>query len=132
MPPKMVTCCICKHEVSKRKSLAWGEGRACREHKEVQDMVREKAMEQEQHTIMAEMNDAMRYMMAVSFVRVYHTMLGIPVSILMMRVPKDIKAKVRKEVEKRGAIVSDDEFLQSMFLYGGMRARAKRAAEVLS
>lgn len=34
----MPTCVICGQEISKRKSLAYGEGRACREHDEVTKM----------------------------------------------------------------------------------------------
>jgi len=32
---KTVTCCICGKEITKRKSLAFSDGRACRDHKEV-------------------------------------------------------------------------------------------------
>lgn len=41
MPVKTVTCCICQKEVSKRSTLAIGEGRACREHTEVKACIDE-------------------------------------------------------------------------------------------
>ena len=41
MPPKIIKCCICGKEVSKRKSLEIGSGRACRNHPETQKMATE-------------------------------------------------------------------------------------------
>lgn len=35
MPVKTVTCVICGEQITKRKSLQYKSGRACREHKEV-------------------------------------------------------------------------------------------------
>jgi len=32
---KTITCCICGKEITKRKSLAFSDGRACRDHAEV-------------------------------------------------------------------------------------------------
>jgi len=39
--PKTFNCVICDQEVSKRKSLAYGDGRACRDHENVIKMVQE-------------------------------------------------------------------------------------------
>ncbi len=42
MPAKMFKCVICGEEVSKRKSSAYKDGRACKTHDEVQGMNQEK------------------------------------------------------------------------------------------
>jgi len=49
MPPKMFTCVICGENVSKPKSAAYGEGRACRIHPEVSDELAQNREQQTKH-----------------------------------------------------------------------------------
>ena len=91
MPAKVCTCCICGNEVSKRQTLAFADGRACREHEEVVNFVesqrqalseqRQKAKDKaEMDKVMKEINDRMRLFAIASYIQVQHSLHGHPVS----------------------------------------------------
>jgi len=62
MSVKTVTCVICGEQVTKRKSLQYKSGRACREHKEVINDIAEKKEELE----IKECSDSVRLQMVVN------------------------------------------------------------------
>ena len=127
MPPKMVTCALCGQEVSKRKSLSLkalglGEGRACREHPQVQELVQaleEKReiqwQEDETNRAMAETMRKLRVMSCVSLIRVGYSIRGVDPETLYARFrlvgyPPDMIDEIRDEVDRQGGPqMSEDE-----------------------
>jgi len=126
MPIKTVECVICKEEVTKRKTLVYKDGRACREHQEVQDAVLEQKLKEEQDIMWAKADQAMRRISAVSFIRCYHTFRGVPVMLLMSRVRKDDREWVADKIEEMGGpIMSGEETINAAFMASHIAKRVK-------
>ena len=143
MPPKMFTCALCGHEVSKRKSLAFSDGRACRDHEEVQEMIR-RAEEQakiekiDKEKIDKEMNENLMVFMYSEQIRVLHTINGLPLSFLYDRIRQfmersniDLKVLdlIKEEVEERGAKISVKEIQESMMSWMVMQRHLHKPEE---
>ena len=95
MAGKVVSCIICGDEVSKRKSLAFGEGRACRSHQEVIDMVEAK----EEEFRSEQLNKQITVSMMALHIIAMHDVTGIPYSILLSRISKEARAQVEARIE---------------------------------
>ena len=131
MPAETIICNICKKEVSKRKSLNFHGGRACRDHEEVIKMVEEQKM----HECTKKAIRIMKKINAVSFVRAFHTLRGVPVCILLEHVRRKCNNEEYKaivaELDKRGYEMSDDEILTSMVMYGDLLKRNEQVLKVV-
>jgi len=128
MPVKEVTCIVCGNVVSKRKSLAFGEGRACREHEEVVQMIEGKAQEELDKKLMASADEMMRVITLTSFVRVTHSLHGVPLVVLLAKVRqtygKDVEKKVMDSIEEQGGATIDPiDMAASLMAYGNLAKR---------
>jgi hypothetical protein len=122
---KEVICNVCNAPVSKRKSLAFTndkgmQGRACRTHQEVIDHVADQIKEVD----MEKLDDKMSLIMAVSMVRVMHTVKGIPVSVLLWKIRekkgKEFYRKCVDEIDRLGAKIPVGELMTGMLSYGNL------------
>jgi len=139
MPPKMFTCAICGQEVSKRKSLDLHElngqeGRACRDHEEVQNLVELKAAREKEQRKLTAANEAIFIMFAVAEIRVRNTLFGMPPEIFYFqfrknKVPKHVIAKVQAKIEEMGAKMSPGEMAVSLATGLSMRKRMQEMEE---
>lgn len=126
---KVFTCVICNKQVSRRKSfdlqgLNGKEGRACRDHPEVIEMVRKKLDEAEMlKRIEEEMKKGeriLRVIAASAYIRVTHTVHGVDPDIIYSNfrrsgMPDDMIEEVKAQVENSGGpLMSIDELLNSM------------------
>lgn len=123
--PKEIICNICGETVTKRKSLAFKDGRACREHQEVVDMVKSRIREED----MKKIDEKMSLISAVSMVRVLHTVRGIPVTPLLWQI-RDKKGiefyrKVVDEIDRLGAKIPVGELMGDMLAYGNLFLKKK-------
>lgn len=120
MPPKMVQCAFCGDSVSKRQSLSLkelgaGDGRACRKHPEVQEMIAALQEKRAMDEAMDAANRTMRILSGVSMIRVMHSFQGVPLHFLYQRLrqvgyTEDMIDEVRTEVDRQGgAQMSDGE-----------------------
>lgn len=129
MPHKTVTCNICGAEVSKRKSLAFGDSRACREHKEVVEMLErqkekiqkartDQKQEEEIEKLNREIHESMQIIALGSYIQVQHSLYEVPVerlyNLLSVIHGKEKMDKVMKSLEDAGgAYVDPDELIGS-------------------
>ena len=107
------TCVICQKTVSKRQSLAFGNGRACREHEEVIKAVSDKKEVEKWKNI----DSKMRVMNAVSYYRVYHTQ-GIPLVVL--------DHQIGKNLDKQGYTMSSEEIQSCLMHYFAFQQMIKK------
>jgi len=138
MPQKTFTCVVCNNEVSKRKSLAFSDGRACRDHEEVQEMVRQVEEQAEMEKIDRNINEKMAVIMLTEQIRVFHTMKGIPVWFLLERAERmirnsgwDLKVldQIKEELKERGEKISMDEMQQSIMAWAHLHKQATASSE---
>ena len=119
------TCVICQKTVSKRQSLAFGNGRACREHEEVIKAVSDKKEVEKWKNI----DSKMRVMNAVSYYRVYHTQ-GIPLVVLDHQIGKNLSQQeykdVYKELDKQGYTMSSEEIQSCLMHYFAFQQMIKK------
>jgi hypothetical protein len=128
MPPKTVLCCICKATVSKRSTLSLGDKRACRTHDEVKAFLDDKDREEEERKRWAEVDHKMRVISISSGVRMMHTLQGIPVELLYLRVRqvhgKEMEAEIRETVAERGGpVVGHEELMQAALMGAALNKR---------
>jgi len=131
----MFICAICGQEVSRRKSLDLQElngqeGRACRDHEEVQQLLELKAAREKEQRELTAANEAMFIMFAVAEIRVKNTLFGIPPEIHYFRfrqnkVPKHVIAKVQAKIEEMGAKMSPVEMAASLATGLSLRKRMR-------
>lgn len=123
MAIKMTVCSICRKEVTKAstlslKELGGGEGRACRSHDEVKALVEKQKQEWINKRNIQWAERIIRLGLAVAAVRFFHTIHNVPLELIYFRLsrmhsPEDI-AEIKKEVEIRGAVMSDKEIRESL------------------
>lgn len=131
MPPKTITCCICGKEISKRKSLQFRDGRACRDHQEVIEVVEKNKKELEDIETIRKVNETMQVLALTCQVRLLiHC--GGPAAFLLQRVESvfgsSVATKVRHEVKQRGPL-TDEEIERSLLTY--MHARQMATGECI-
>ena len=137
MPVKTFKCVLCGDEISRRKSLLIKiegvEGRACRKHQEVINMINEQKKEfenQKEETMLSKANSFMKVITMTSFIRVAHTLHKIPLFILLakarLKCNKEENKKVEEELNNRGAIMSQDEMVTSLMSWCDLKKRAKQ------
>ena len=123
MPPKTFTCVVCSNEVSKRKSLAFGKGRACRDHEEVQAAIKQAEEQAEAEKLAKNADEAWTVITMAEKVRVLHSVRGVPLSVLYGDIRQLIKRagaddcildKIKAHVDERGAVISAEEMQESM------------------
>ena len=100
---KSVTCTICGNSISKRKSIMIDKGRVCRSHQEVNDYFNK--IKEDELTKRADKK--MQIIMAVSFVRIYHSIRNIPVWVLKKHVQNRLDHDSYKEFEKELNVQGD-------------------------
>lgn len=102
MPPKTCTCIVCGQEVSKRKSLKIGEGRACRHHKEVEDFIENAKADRMFKENMASIQDMM-LVEQVRMSRAIHPLLNFQLERnLRKSVGEQRAAKILAEADAKG------------------------------
>jgi len=124
--PKEIECVICNKQVTKRKSLAYENGRACRDHKEVLGMVADQIKEDDWKKI----DEKMNLICAVSMVRVMHSVRNVPVSMLMNQISikkgREFTRKVEEEIERQGGPkLSVTDMMTSMLSYSHLWVKSK-------
>ena len=123
MPPKTTTCEVCGEQVSKRQSLAYKTGRACRDHDEVVAFIAEIAQkkadaaesvkkvedrlkDKDKEKVNKEVHEIMTLISLTSWVQVQHSMYGHSPEAIYSHMElfrgKELTDKVRAEVEKQG------------------------------
>jgi len=127
MSSKTFTCVICGEEVSKRKSLSFKDGRACRHHEELQKALKEA----EEEKLWKKAEENMRVISMAACVRSLHTLRGYPVELCYMRVReqmgKDMADKVRAAVEEQGGPkISQKEMQESIAAWGSLMVRVNK------
>lgn len=125
MPPPEFKCTICGNMVSKRKSLVWGDGRACRTHDQVVNSIKKEHERLSQTKISDEAMRNLNLISAVSFIRSMHTIRGVPVSVLLDHVrarfrDEKLMEKIEKELKERGDTMTSEEITSSLFSYGSL------------
>lgn len=138
MPPKTFTCVICNQEVSKRKSLAFSDGRACRDHEEVKEMVRMAEEQAKMEKIDRDINEKMAVIMLTEQIRVFHTVKGMPIWLLLERAERmlrnsdmDLKVldQIKEALKERGEKISRDEMEQAMMSWMLLQSEATKNRE---
>jgi len=132
MPPKVYTCVICGQTVTRRKSLSLetlggGEGRACRDHQQVADLVQtmEELKEaqhqrQEEELMMSEVIRKLRVMSAATTLRILHSTGGLSpetfyARLRMVGYPNDMIKDIHNEVDHQGGpLMNQEELLSAM------------------
>ncbi len=127
MPPQMITCVFCGTLVSKRQSLSLetlgvGQGRACRGHTQVTELVTALQLQREMQRSMDEVQLRLRVMSAVVMIRILHTFQGVPVDLLYHKMtragfkPAELRM-IRDEVARSGGpLMSADETTVAAFM----------------
>ena len=115
MSVKTVVCVICKEQVTKRQSLAYGGGRACRHHPEVEKMVKDAAEDK----LWARAEENLKVISLAACIRSMHTVRGYPVEMAYMRIRKEMGVKMADKVktaveEQGGPKMSQQEIEQSI------------------
>lgn len=126
MPAKTYTCALCKETVSRRKSLSLevlgaGDGRACRKHPEVVELVRaleeQRQVEWQRQEEQRSMNETfykLRVMSAASMCRSLHTVRGLDPETFYARLrlagyPHNMINDIRDEVDRLGGPLMDEQ-----------------------
>lgn len=124
MSPQTITCALCGLQINKRQSLSLetlgiGQGRACRGHPEIQELIVALQSKQKLRWELDKAQLKMRIMSAASMVRVLHTAIGLPTDRLYMKLeiaglkPEEIQM-VRREVDRLGGpLMGEDEALMA-------------------
>ena len=131
---KTVTCVLCDKPVSKRQSLAFLEGRACRDHEEVIKTLEDAKESQRMDIVMQDVDDRLRALSLASGVRVYHRIHGTPVEILLGQVQREYGSDMRKEVELEihkmgGTVLSREEMMASILTFVNLKAKKNKLEE---
>lgn len=128
----IVKCVICGNEVSKRSTLALApldgrEGRACRNHPELMDIIRKKIDEAE---LCRQLNEAVEKSFvakAVELIKVYHMVYGGTPELIYFDLRRHgifehVIQAIKAEIEKSGPGMTGNEFfdmfLKNPFLFG--------------
>lgn len=126
---KEVVCVICGKSVSRRKSLAYKEGRACRDHQEVVDATREA----EFSSMNAKASSKLRVISGAAMVDVLHSVRGVPMEVGMALLPRDLTKEERREIRRglneHGGMLSSDEATSSLLAYGELKKRASKGGQ---
>ncbi len=123
MPVPMTTCEICGNLVTKRSTLALGalcgrEGRACRAHTEIVELLEGLKKEREFKRILTEAQRMIRVRMMAVAIRQLHSFLGVPVAAILWRfrmagVQEGLIMEAMKTVNADGgAKMSEEEMLK--------------------
>ncbi len=132
MAAKEVVCGICGETVSKRQSLAFADGRACRSHEEVIQMLEDKAQGELDKKLMASADEMMKIITLTSFVRCTHSLHGIPLVVLYARIRqtygRETLNKVIAAVEEQGAMIDYAEMAAGLMAHAELVKRATRAS----
>ena len=134
MPPKTYKCMICGEEVSKRKSLFMGslnggEGRACRKHQEVIDLLKNHQEEMEIKETIEKAGRIMRVISGAAFVRMCHTLYGVRPEFIYWRFrgagyPEDLIQDIKTEVDRQGGSqMTNDEIQEAAVMAVVMREK---------
>ncbi len=141
---KLFQCLICGKEVSRRKSVSLSEldgreGRACKHHPEVMEMIQKKADETEalirlEADIKARLEAAakegeriLRVIAASAYIRMTHTIYGTNPEVIYSNfrrngMPEEMIEEVKIQVEKSGGpLMSHEELLSSIIAYSSVR-----------
>lgn len=121
MPIKTVTCCICGKEITKRKSLKIGEGRACRSHPEVAAFVEEKKEEDLNKMVGEKLQD----IAIVSHIRVAELInppLAWVLKVKLSELPIERSKKIRNQLDKMGPM-TEAEAVASLLVHGDLLKR---------
>ncbi len=122
--PKTVTCVICGQEVSKRKSLAYSDGRACRDHEDVIKMVQEiknsKAQKRLDEKIKSSSWEWTKILIVEQY-RVYWSMYNqmtarVYLSSILHKLHKDERKEIR-ELVANAEPMTPDEITKSLMTY---------------
>ena len=122
--PKKIICIICNETISKRKSLVFGKGRACRMHDEVIKMVEDNQYSREMEKLAEQAQEKMQDMFTVialsQQIRISHTFEDVPLAVMLERVRftfgSEIRKKVMDELDKNGTGISVDDLIMAMEL----------------
>lgn len=136
MPAKMVNCVLCNELVSKRstlslKELGYGEGRACRTHKVVSDLVESKRVEEKETRQIERAERKIRIISHAAFVRAMHTIQGWPEEYIygLIRAKgfsKDHIKQVREMVASLGGpLMRQEEVLASILARSTMMEKSQ-------
>ncbi|MBT4849683.1 hypothetical protein HON36_02435 [Candidatus Parcubacteria bacterium] len=134
MPPKMYNCTLCGNEVSRRqslslKSLGGGDGRACRDHDlvvqllEQQRQASEKQFRRaEEERVIRDVSRTMRIMQGTALVRMMHSIHGTSPERIYAQMrfkgwPREDIEEVRQQVaDQGGPQMSEDEIQEALFM----------------
>lgn len=120
MPAQMVQCIVCRKVVSKRSTLSLrelggGDGRACRIHQLVQDLVESQNQRRQEEKVAQEVDRAMKIMTGAALVRNLHTFSSVPPDFIYARLrsrgySSDIIEGIKAEVDRQGGpVMSEDD-----------------------
>ena len=123
--PKEIICIICNETISKRKSLVFGKGRACRVHDEVIKMIEDHQYSREMEKIAEQAQEKMQDMFTVialsQQIRISHTFKDVPLAVMLERVRftfgSEIKNKVMDELDKNGLGISSEDLILALELF---------------
>ena len=130
MAIKMTVCAICHKEATKAstlslKELGGGEGRACRSHDEVKALVEKHRQAFDNSIAQENMEEGLAVITAVSAIRVYHTIHGMPLELIYSRLARAhspaTMEKIKKEVERLGPNMSVQEIQESIIVAAAFR-----------
>lgn len=135
MPAVMVRCVVCGQEVSKRSTLSLselggGNGRACRAHELVRDLVESKERKTEEERVWAKGERAMRIVTGTALVRVLMTFHGVPPEVIYTRLKwngysSDVIEDIKKEVaEEGGPEMGPDEIEDTLAMAAVLKQRS--------
>jgi hypothetical protein len=128
----MVTCALCKKEITKRQSLMIDPyGRICRDHPEVEAHKEKLAQEaaavkakiaadKEMDESLKRASRAMNVICLVEFLRVLAYREGLPVELVFFamrdRIPADAREEVFQEIQKKGQM-TDNEVSEAIAMH---------------
>lgn len=128
----IVKCVICGKEVSKRKTLALAaldgrDGRACRDHPEVMEIIRKKIDETELRRQLNEAAEKSLVAKMVELVKVYHMIFGDGPELFYFDlrrhgISEDVIQAIKAEINKSGLGMTTNElfdvFVKDPLLFG--------------
>ncbi len=124
MPPKTCKCALCGQTVTKRSTLSLeelggGDGRACREHEEVINLVTMHEQKQADDKLLRAAMNTLRAMSLAAIVRGMYTFEGVPPEFIYQRVkasglPQEVIDKARKMVADQGGPLMTEKDIETL------------------